>query len=142
MSRYAEFRLPWTLRSEAVQVLLVLLGSMASMALIVGTAQAQAQAQAQGQAASPNAASIRALQEKGKGAAAPKDAAVSAIAPRTFKRPLMRCRQEGRLIYEGSGMTVAASAASTPIELRSHSAVALQIFDLKSGLCLLDHTTD
>ena len=140
MSRYAEFRLPWTLRSEAVQVLLVLLGSMASMALIVGTAQAQAQGQ--GQAASPNAASIRALQEKGKGAAAPKDAAVSAIAPRTFKRPLMRCWQEGRLIYEGSGMTVAASAASAPIELRSNSAVALQIFDLKSGLCLLDHTTD
>ena len=108
--------------------------------MTVGTAQAQAQAQVQ--AVTPSAASIRALQEKGKGAAAPKDAAVSAIAPRTLKRPLMRCWQEGRLIYEGSGMTVAASAANAPIELRGSSAVALQIFDLKSGLCLLDHTTD
>ena len=130
MSRCAEFRLAWTLRSAVVQALL------AAMALIVGTAQAQ------GQAVSPSAASIRALQEKGRGAAAPKDAAVSSIAPRTLKRPLMRCWQEGRLIYEGSGMTVAASAASAPIELRSSNAVALQIFDLKSGLCLLDHTTD
>lgn len=132
MSRCVELPLPLTLRGAAVQALLAL------MAMTVGTAQAQAQ----GQAVTPSAASIRALQEKGKGAAAPKDAAVSAIAPRTLKRPLMRCWQEGRLIYEGSGMTVAASAANAPIELRGSSAVALQIFDLKSGLCLLDHTTD
>lgn len=98
---------------------------------------------------SPTAASIRALQEKGKdagdkGKSAPgtRDAAVSTLAPRTNKRPLLRCWQEGKLIYEGGGLTVPASAASAPIELRNGTAVGVQIFDLKSGMCLLDHSTD
>lgn len=119
----------------------------AALSLLV-CAGALAPAQAQ-QQPSPTAASIRALQEKGKdagekGKAAPgtRDAAVSTLAPRTNKRPLLRCWQEGKLIYEGGGLTVPASAASAPIELRNGTAVGVQIFDLKSGMCLLDHSTD
>jgi hypothetical protein len=113
--------------------------AMAVLALLATSVQAQQ---------SPTAASIRALQEQGKegdkAKPAPKDAAVSASVPRSSgKRPLMRCWQEGKLVYEGAGMTTtSSSAAGAPIELRSGNSVALQIFDLKSGLCLLDHSAD
>lgn len=110
------------------------LAAVCALLLIVGSAQAQQQGS--------NTASIRALQDNKAKPGAPKDASVSSSVPRSTKRPLMRCWQEGKLVYEGGGMTVPASAASAPIELRSGNALALQIFDLKSGMCLLDHSTD
>lgn len=104
---------------------------------------------AQAQQQSPTAASIRALQDQsadaGKSktsAPQPKDAAVSATVPRVGKRPILRCWQEGKLVYEGTGMTMPPTSPGSPIEMRSGNALALQIFDLKSGLCLLDHTGD
>jgi hypothetical protein len=103
---------------------------------------------------SPTAASIKALQDKGKDAVTAasdpakgkpgqhRDAAVSASVPRAGKRPLMRCWQEGKLVFEGAGMTVASQQGASSIDLRNGNALALQIFDLKNGLCLLDHSAD
>jgi hypothetical protein len=135
MSRSSELRLP----RQRLVIAAAALVLMTLMALMAANAQAQQ---------SPTAASIRALQDQGKegdkAKPAPKDAAVSSSVPRSSgKRPLMRCWQEGKLVYEGAGMTTGpGSAAGAPIELRNGNAVALQIFDLKSGLCLLDHSAD
>lgn len=103
---------------------------------------------------SPSAASIKTLQSRdakeagsrdlkdaaaaGKaGAAAPKDASVSTSVPRA-KRPVLRCWQEGRLVFEGAGVLPPNQGAAA-IELRSASGTTLQVFDLKNGLCMLDH---
>lgn len=98
---------------------------------------------------SPTAASIKALQGKdggdagkGKGVVAPKDAAVSSAVPRVGKRPLLRCWQEGKLVYEGTGMSVASQQGTASIDLRNGNNMAVQIFDLKNGLCLLDHSPE
>ncbi len=99
---------------------------------------------------SPTAASIKALQDKGKDGtdagkakpASPKDAAVSSSVPRAGKRPLLRCWQEGKLVYEGTGMSVASQQGTASIDLRNGSAMAVQIFDLKNGMCLLDHSPE
>jgi hypothetical protein len=99
---------------------------------------------------SPTAASIKALQDKGKdgqdgGKAKPivaKDASVSSSLPRAGKRPLLRCWQEGKLVYEGAGMQVAAQQGTASIDLRNGNALAVQIFDLKNGMCLLDHSPE
>ncbi len=69
--------------------------------------------------------------------AAPKDAAVSATVPRQ-RRPVLRCWQEGRLVFEGSGVLPSVQGQAA-IELRNASGTALQVFDLKNGLCLLDY---
>lgn len=111
-----------------------LLVTVCALVLVVGSAQAQQQG--------ANTASIRALQDSKAKPGVPKDASVSSSVPRSTKRPLMRCWQDGKLIYEGGGMTVPAAAASASIELRNGNTLALQIFDLKSGMCLLDHSTD
>ena len=70
-------------------------------------------------------------------AAAPKDASVSATVPRQ-RRPVLRCWQEGRLVFEGSGVLPSAQGQAA-IELRNAAGTALQVFDLKNGLCLLDY---
>lgn len=125
------------------------LAAAAAVALLTGLLARPAQAQ-QGSAAggeSPSAASIRNMgaASAARGAAA-RDAAVSAALPRRA-RPVLRCWQEGRLIFEGSGHVAgAANAPGAPpaaaaIELR-HAArgeLALQVFDLKNALCLLEH---
>jgi CCR4-NOT transcriptional regulation complex NOT5 subunit len=104
---------------------------------------------------SPSAASIKSLQSRDakepaardpkdqvaatKTATAPnaKDAAVTATLPRQ-RRPVLRCWQEGRLVFEGSGVLPSAQGQAA-IELRNASGTALQVFDLKNGLCLLDY---
>lgn len=103
---------------------------------------------------SPSAASIKTLQSRdakeassrdvkdtagGKTASTstPKDAAVSTLVPRP-KRPVLRCWQEGRMVFEGSGL-LPASQGQAAIELRNASGTSLQVFDLKNGLCMLDH---
>jgi hypothetical protein len=99
---------------------------------------------------SPTAASIKALQDKGREAQdagkakqiSPKDASVSSSVPRVGKRPLLRCWQEGKLVYEGAGMQVAAQQGTASIDLRNGGALAVQIFDLKNGMCLLDHSPE
>jgi hypothetical protein len=97
---------------------------------------------------SPTAASIKALQDKGgqdpgkAKLASPKDASVSSSVPRVGKRPLLRCWQEGKLVYEGAGMSVASQQGTASIDLRNGSAMAVQIFDLKNGMCLLDHSPE
>jgi hypothetical protein len=73
-------------------------------------------------------------------AAAPKDAAVSTAVPRQ-RRPVLRCWQEGKLVFEGSGLTPVVQGQAA-IELRHAAGTALQVFDLKNGLCLLDHGND
>lgn len=113
----------------------------AVVALATGAAAAQE---------SPTAASIKALQDKGKEVsdngkakpAAPKDAAVSSSVPRSGKRPLLRCWQEGKLLYEGAGLSVASQQGTASIDLRNGNNMGVQIFDLKNGLCLLDHSPE
>lgn len=72
---------------------------------------------------------------------APKDPSVSSSVPQAGRgRPILRCWQEGKLVFEGSGMTPA-NQSSVSVELRSaaRGGVAVQMFDLKSGLCMLDY---
>ncbi len=69
--------------------------------------------------------------------AVPKDPAVSATVPRQ-RRPVLRCWQEGRLVFEGAGVTPSAQGQAA-IELRNATGTALQVFDLKNGLCLVDY---
>ena len=85
-------------------------------------------------AAATGAATVATTKTAG---AAPKDAAVSATVPRQ-RRPLLRCWQEGRLVFEGSGVLPSAQGQAA-IELRNATGTALQVFDLKNGLCLLDY---
>jgi hypothetical protein len=96
---------------------------------------------------SPSANSIKAM-----GAAAAKDpkagmapnvkdaTAQATTASRSGggRKPVMRCWQEGKLLFEGAGMTPAGVGQPT-IELRNGGGVALQVFDLKNALCLLDY---
>lgn len=133
---------------------LALVGLMLGAASFAGSALAQA-------ADSPSTASIKNLQSGAtketpkdapagtparelaggaKPAAAPKDAAVSAATPRV-RRPVLRCWQEGKLVFEGSGVTPS-SQGQAAIELRNSNGTALQVFDLRNGLCLLDHGND
>lgn len=66
---------------------------------------------------------------------------MSSSVPQTGRgRPILRCWQEGKLVFEGSGMTPA-NQSSVSVELRSaaRGGVAVQMFDLKSGLCMLDY---
>jgi hypothetical protein len=99
---------------------------------------------------SPSANSIKAMGAAAAGAAAkdakpapnPKDAAAQATtAARSGggRKPVMRCWQEGKLLFEGAGMTPAAIGQAS-IELRNGGGIALQVFDLKNGLCLLDYS--
>jgi hypothetical protein len=99
---------------------------------------------------SPSANSIKAMGAPAQGAAAkdtkpapnPKDAAAQATTASRGsggRKPVMRCWQEGKLLFEGTGMTPAAIGQAT-IELRNGSGVALQVFDLKNALCLLDYS--
>lgn len=72
----------------------------------------------------------------------PKDAAAQATTAArggSGRKPVMRCWQEGKLLFEGAGMTPAAIGQAT-IELRNGTGVALQVFDLKNALCLLDYS--
>jgi hypothetical protein len=136
----------------ALSRLLAAAGLASSLAVAASQALAQAAAPD-----SPSAASIKSLQSRDAkeaagrdardardtttgtkaNAAAPKDAAVSTTVPRQ-RRPVLRCWQEGRLVYEGAGV-VPSSQGVAAIELRNASGTAVQVFDLKNGLCLLDH---
>lgn len=55
------------------------------------------------------------------------------------RRSTIRCWQEGRLIYEGGGLSPITRGVS-PIEIRSADPgdSVLQVFDLKNGLCLVE----
>lgn len=108
-------------------------------------------------AESPSAASIKSLQSRDSKepardakdgrdllktttatvASPPKDAAVSTAVPRQ-RRPVLRCFQEGRLVFEGSGVMPSTNGQAA-IELRNAGGTAIQVFDLKNGLCLLDY---
>lgn len=125
--------------------------AVACLLVLASAAVAQAQT-----TESPSAASIKSLQSRDakdaapkdvkdvsagtKQAAAPKDAAVSTTVPRQ-RRPVLRCWQEGRLVFEGSGV-LPSTQGQAAIELRNAGGTALQVFDLKNGLCLLDHGTE
>ncbi|MFN0185133.1 MAG: hypothetical protein ACKVQR_15070 [Aquabacterium sp.] len=120
------------------QALLLAMAAALAMGLLAASAQAQPQAADAGSAASiRNMAAASAPR-----GAQPRDAAVSAAVPRR-SRPVLRCWQEGRLVFEGSGQ-LPGPVANATLELR-HAArgdIALQLFDLKSGLCLLDHGSE
>lgn len=127
------------------------------LALMLGAGWAAAQSATPAAATdSPSTASIKNLQSrdakdagardpkdqtastaKTAAAPAPKDAAVSATVPRQ-RRPVLRCWQEGRLVFEGAGVQPSAQGQAA-IELRNAAGTALQVFDLKNGLCLLDY---
>lgn len=96
---------------------------------------------------SPSANSIKAMgtamAKESKAGPAPnvKDAtaqATTAARSGGGRKPVMRCWQEGKLLFEGAGMTPAGVGQPT-IELRNGAGVALQVFDLKNALCLLDY---
>ncbi len=126
-------------RSSKRAAALAAVGTVMSLALSAMSAAAQD---------SPTAASIKALQNKDGqdgGKSKPvmaKDASVSSSLPRVGKRPLLRCWQEGKLVYEGAGMQVAAQQGTASIDMRNGNALAVQIFDLKNGMCLLDHSPE
>lgn len=114
-------------------------------ALILGLIGALVGAQVPAQTAeSPSAKSIKNMQDAAaaaKGpAAAPRDPSVSSSAPLAGRRPVLRCWQDGKLVFEGAGVSPGAQAQAA-IELRTAAGggVALQVFDLKNGLCLLDY---
>lgn len=98
---------------------------------------------------SPSAASIKNLQAAREArdgrdprpAAAPKDPAVSTSAPRA-RRPVLRCWQEGRLVFEGAGVAAPAALPAGAVEMRGAGGSPLLLLDLKSGLCLLDAGAD
>jgi hypothetical protein len=132
MSRLSEFRCP------AIAVALV-----GALSFVSSPALAQD---------SPSASSIKNMgapsATKDSGAAKPAASAKDAAAQATTasrggggggRKPVMRCWQEGKLLFEGAGMTPAAMGQAS-IELRNGSGVALQVFDLKNALCLLDYT--
>lgn len=55
------------------------------------------------------------------------------------RRPTLRCFQEGRLVYEGSGLVpVSRSSSSFDFRLAGSSGVAVQVLDLRNALCLVE----
>ncbi len=68
------------------------------------------------------------------------DASVLSARKGERREPTLRCFQEGRLVYEGSGLTPAARS-TTPLDFRSTRSrqIAVQVLDLKSGLCLIEN---
>jgi hypothetical protein len=127
-------------RRSEVGAAVLRLSAMAALAAGLGSA-----VQAQD---SPSANSIKAMgaatakDPKATPSASPKDAAAQATTASRGgggRKPVMRCWQEGKLLFEGAGMTPAAIGQAT-IELRNGSGVALQVFDLKNALCLLDYS--
>jgi hypothetical protein len=134
-------------------------GALAA-ALLAALAGSPAQAD-DGPAPSPSAASIKNLQaardardareardardlrdsRDARPAAAPRDPAVSTSAPRA-RRPVLRCWQEGRLVFEGAGVAAPAALPAGAVEMRAAGGAPLLLLDLKSGLCLLDAGAD
>jgi hypothetical protein len=55
------------------------------------------------------------------------------------RTPTLRCWQQGRLIYEGTGMAALPRTPSS-IDLRGTSSndTVLQVLDLRAGLCLIE----
>lgn len=49
----------------------------------------------------------------------------------------LRCWQEGRLLYEGSGFRGVANGGSSSINLTRSGEPDLTVLDLKQGLCIL-----
>ncbi len=83
---------------------------------------------------------VKDLASAPKTGAAPKDTAVTTAVPQR-RRPVLRCWQEGRLVFEGAGV-LPSSQGQAAIELRGANGTALQVFDLRNGLCLLDYGSD
>lgn len=53
---------------------------------------------------------------------------------------VVRCWQEGRLIYETTGSTLSGRAA-VALEMKSSNDGAVQLLDLKQGLCVIEVST-
>jgi hypothetical protein len=135
MSRLSEARRPARAIATAIAA------AMLAMAGTVVSAQ-----ESQSASSIKNMGAAAATKDSGaaKPAANAKDAAAQATTASRGgsaggRKPVMRCWQEGKLLFEGAGMTPAAIGQAT-IELRNGSGVALQVFDLKNALCLLDYS--
>lgn len=50
---------------------------------------------------------------------------------------VLRCWQEGRLLYEGSGFRGMANGGSSALNLARNGAPDITVLDLKQGLCIL-----
>ena len=65
------------------------------------------------------------------------DASVVTARKGERRLPGVRCWQDGRLVYEGPGLVPAARGAAA-VEFRAAGGPVVQVFDLRSGLCLAE----
>ncbi len=103
---------------------------------VIGTMTGTAQA-----GESVSAASIRSMAVAEPVAAKLRDPAVVSALPKPGRgRQTLRCWQEGKLVFESSSV-LPGTPAAVAIELRSPARgdVAVQVFDLKQGLCVIEY---
>ncbi|MEZ5739508.1 MAG: DUF4384 domain-containing protein [Burkholderiaceae bacterium] len=60
------------------------------------------------------------------------------VPDRSVEQSVLRCFQEGRLVYEGRGYRPVEVSDTKPL-LKGGQGKALQLFDMRHGLCILDH---
>lgn len=67
------------------------------------------------------------------------DASVHSARRGNRREPTLRCFQDGRLVYEGTGLIpVARTAGSHDFRSTRSRSVTVQVLDLRSGLCLVE----
>ncbi|MEO6269566.1 MAG: hypothetical protein ABIP08_04605 [Lautropia sp.] len=59
--------------------------------------------------------------------------------PDNAPKSVLKCWQEGRLIFESSGVAMAEGAAGAPA-LMGANGRTVQLLDLRQGLCILERT--
>lgn len=59
--------------------------------------------------------------------------------PDNAPKSVLKCWQEGRLIFESSGVTMAEGAAGAPA-MKGANGRTVQLLDLRQGLCILERT--
>lgn len=58
----------------------------------------------------------------------------------TAPKSVLKCWQEGRLIFESSDVALPDGAAGAPPAIKGANGRTLQLLDLRQGLCILDRT--
>lgn len=95
-------------------------------------------------AESASATSIRNMVAADPAAAKSRDAAVVSALPKPGRgRQTLRCWQEGKLVFESASVAPGVPSA-VAIELRSttRAELAVQVFDLKQGLCVIEYGSE
>jgi hypothetical protein len=55
-------------------------------------------------------------------------------------RSLLKCWQEGRLIFESSGMTLPENGSGGVAPMKGPNGRTVQVLDLRQGLCILERS--